>query len=91
MSAGWDIYGNPWDVDPDLIADMFQPVRCLRCQGLYDLGTVEITHRYSDCTLWRTPCCKQAVDDRGETGWKSFQDYQRLNKDGSPVRRGDDR
>lgn len=64
------------------IADMYQPVRCLRCHsGVYDLGKVTVTARYADCSMWKTPCCGQTVDDRGETGWKSIKDYERIDKD----------
>lgn len=66
----------------DQIADMFQPVRCLRCHtGVYDLGRVTVTARYLDCSVWRTPCCDQSVDDRGETGWTLRKDYERIDKD----------
>ncbi|MFV8317141.1 hypothetical protein [Mycobacterium sp. 23] len=60
------------------IARMSQPARCLRCFKVYDLGTVVITARYADCSVWRTPCCNQAVDDRGETGWTTRRDYERI-------------
>lgn len=64
------------------IADMMFPVRCLRChRGVYDLAKVTITARYLDCSVWRTPCCDQSVDDRGETGWTSRKDYERIDKD----------
>lgn len=65
---------------PD-IANMFQPVRCNRCyRGVYDLGKVEVTARYADCSVWKTPCCGQVVDDRGETGWTLRSDYERIDK-----------
>lgn len=58
---------------------MSQPVRCRRCHaGVYDLGTVEVIARYADCSVWKAPCCGATVDDRGETGWKSIQDYERI-------------
>jgi hypothetical protein len=60
------------------IEDMTSPVRCAYCNGVYDLGTVEITGRYADCTLWTSPCCRRTVDDRGETGWKTTKDYYRI-------------
>lgn len=64
------------------IADMMFPVRCLRChRGVYDLAKVEVTARYADCSMWKTPCCDAVVDDRGETGWKSIKDYERIDKD----------
>lgn len=42
---------------------MMQPVRCLRCGGIYDLVGVGVVDRYADCTVWITPCCKQKVND----------------------------
>jgi hypothetical protein len=61
---------------------MFQPVRCTHCRGIYDLGKVEVTARYTDCSMWKAPCCGRTVDDRGETGWKSRSDYTRLDRSG---------
>lgn len=55
------------------------PVRCTHCGKVYNLATVEITQRYADCSMWISPCCKKLVDDRGETGWKSFSDYTRIS------------
>jgi hypothetical protein len=56
------------------------PVRCLRCHGgVYDLAEVTVTARYTDCSMWKTPCCGAEVDDRGETGWKLTKDYERLD------------
>ena len=57
---------------------MTSPVSCTHCGGVYDLGTVTVTARYTDCSMWRSPCCDLVVDDRGETGWKSRADYVRL-------------
>ncbi|MEV1013823.1 hypothetical protein AB0I89_24020 [Micromonospora sp. NPDC049801] len=63
------------------IAGMFKPASCNRCRnGMYDIGTVEVTARYTDCSVWRTPCCKQVVDDRGETGWTTRRDYEVIDK-----------
>lgn len=68
-------------IRPD-IAGMTSPVRCMRCHsGVYDLGRVEVTARYTDCSMWKTPCCGVVVDDRGETGWTSRKDYERINPD----------
>lgn len=60
------------------------PVRCTWCSGTYDLATVEVTARYTDCSMWRAPCCNRLVDDRGDTGWKSRKDYEHLER--SPLR-----
>jgi len=81
----WDAYGRQL-FDMAQIDGMHQPVRCLRCnQGVYDLGTVEVTARYADCSVWKAPCCGSVVDDRGETGWKTFNDYVRLGPDGREL------
>lgn len=64
------------------IETMSIPVRCRWCSGVYDLGAVEVTARYADCSVWKTPCCDNTADDRGETGWKSFADYDRIPKNG---------
>jgi hypothetical protein len=66
--------------DPDVTEGMMSPVRCTHCGGVYDLGMVEVTARYADCSVWKTPCCGATVDDRGETGWKSRSDYTRIPK-----------
>lgn len=54
---------------------MEKMVRCAYCGGTYNLSTVAVTARYSDCSVWNSPCCNRVVDDRGETGWKSNKDY----------------
>jgi hypothetical protein len=59
---------------------MYSPVRCAYCRHVYDLGMVEVTARYSDCSMWKCPGCGAVVDDRGETGWKSKQDYYKLDR-----------
>lgn len=67
------------------IAEMFKPVRCRWCRGVYDLGSVTVTARYADCSVWKTPCCNNTADDRGETGWKSIGDYTVIDKRGPSV------
>lgn len=62
------------------IEAMTSPVRCAHCGQIYDLGTVEVTARYVDCSMWKSPCCRRMVDDRGETGWKSTKDYYPLDR-----------
>jgi hypothetical protein len=71
---------------------MYQPVECCHCGGVYDLGTVTVTARYADCSVWKAPCCGCEVDSRGEvdeqgrtTGWKSIRDYRwRCDPDAHP-------
>jgi hypothetical protein len=55
-------------------------VRCTHCGGTYRLGNVVVTARYTDCSCWNAPCCNTQVDDRGETGWKSLNDYVRIDE-----------
>ena len=76
------IDGRVYEPTPDT-SGMTSPVRCTYCRGVYDLGTVTVTARYTDCSMWRSPCCGQLVDDRGETGWKSRSDYVRIRPEGS--------
>lgn len=59
------------------IEGMRYPVRCTRCRGVYDVANVEVTARYSDCSVWVSPCCKQTVDDR-PAGWVSRPDIEKL-------------
>lgn len=67
------------------VREMFSPVRCAHCNGIYDLGKVEVTARYADCSVWNAPCCSRQVDDRGETGWKSLKDYYKIDKRNPPI------
>ena len=49
--------------DMEATAGMTSPVRC-RCGQVYDLGKVTVTGRYTDCSMWKTPCCGITADDR---------------------------
>lgn len=60
-----------------LVKDMRFPVRCTRCNGVYDSATVTVTARYSDCSVWVSPCCNQTVDDR-PAGWVARPDIEKL-------------
>jgi len=67
------------------ISEMMIPVRCLRCHdGIYDLTKVEVTARYIDCSMWKTPCCDQLVDDLIWTGRAA---YVNLDRNGHDERR----
>lgn len=72
------------EAERQAIAGMFKPVRCT-CGRIYDIGKVEVTARYTDCSIWKAPCCGRHADDRGETGWKSTQDYIVIDKDNPGV------
>lgn len=56
------------------VKDMLVPVQCKHCSQIYDLCDGKVVHRYTDCTLFRSPCCNALVDDRGE------KDFTRLEK-----------
>ena len=40
------------------------PVKCNFCYKIYDLADTIVIERYSDCTVYWTPCCNKQVDDR---------------------------
>ena len=66
MYGGYDIDGQGhfrYIHDAERTEGMTSPVRC-RCGSVYDLGKVEVTARYADCSMWRTPCCRVLADDR---------------------------
>jgi len=50
---------------PDEVRNMAYPVRCTHCHAIYDEGKVTVTDRYSDCSVWVSPCCRRTVDSRG--------------------------
>lgn len=58
------------------ITGMLVPVICNHCGKVYDLCGGNVIHRYADCTVYETPCCKIMVDDRE---YKSMPDYKRIN------------
>lgn len=64
---------------------MHLPVRC-RCGAVYDLGSVTVTARYTDCSMWRTPCCDIVTDDR-LPGWGGPRTYEEIDKHPSPPER----
>lgn len=57
-----DMYGRLTPVYDT--AGMLSPVQCGLCGAVYDAGNVVVTARYSDCSVWISPCCKKQVDDR---------------------------
>lgn len=57
---------------------MVTPVRCRHCGGVYDVGTVTVTDRYTDCSVWTAPCCNRVVDDRRGGAWGGLGDIEYL-------------
>lgn len=58
------------------IRAMSSPVQC-RCGSVYDLGTVTVTARYADCSMWKAPCCGHVADDRSP-GWGGLHHYEEI-------------
>jgi hypothetical protein len=83
--SDYDAYGMRHRVrevlDEQATEGMMFPVRCTWCSGVYDVARVEVTGRYTDCSMWKAPCCGRLVDDRGE-GWKFRADFTRIPKGG---------
>lgn len=77
-AIGYDVMRST--VEAAALEAMGQPVRCVHCGGIYDLTVVTVEARYTDCSVWKTPCCGRTVDDRGETGWKLRGDYERIER-----------
>lgn len=75
----FDIYGRAQHLGRDeyeQIAAAGSPVRC-RCGQIFDLQAVTVTARYSDCTVFTTPCCGRTADNRE---WKGAPDFTRIDK-----------
>lgn len=64
---------------PEVTDGMTSPVRCM-CGQVYDLGTVTVTARYADCSVWTTPCCRRSVDDRPAWGSTEPSAYTRISR-----------
>ncbi len=53
--------------DPALAAEQMQyPRRCKWCRSVHDAAKVTIVQRFSDCSTYRCPGCRQLLDDRPE-------------------------
>lgn len=67
-----------WQIKQPPPAEMMSPVRCTRCGTVYDLCHVKTGARYSDCTVYTTPCCGRQADDRL---WKGSPDIVKLTRE----------
>jgi hypothetical protein len=77
----YDVFGRLVELAD--VSGMTSPVRCA-CGQVYDLGKVEVTARYLDCSVWKAPCCGRTADDRYESGWSIVRHYTKLDPhDGS--------
>ena len=55
------------------------PARCCHCRRVYDLAKVTVTARYTDCSMWKAPCCGVLADDR--QGWIRHYEELRHQRD----------
>ncbi len=55
---------DPWGLPRPDVTGMLAPVECKHCGCVHDSGPVEVIARYADCSVWRCPGCRVAVDDR---------------------------
>lgn len=63
INFAFDHRGVPVYLDTD-ISEMLEPVQCKFCSHIHDAVKVEVTGRYSDCSMWKCPKCKRTLDDR---------------------------
>ena len=70
---------NPeWKIKQPTVEDMMYPVRCMHCHGVYSLAHVHVTGRYTDCSVWTSPCCGvSGIDDRP---WVRDRQYREISK-----------
>lgn len=52
----YDHLGRPFGRPVDT-SGMMVPARCTHCREVYDVTKVEVTARYTDCSMWTAPCC----------------------------------
>jgi hypothetical protein len=68
-----------WKIEQPPVAEMMCPVRCVHCRGIYSLTHVHVTGRYTDCSVWTSPCCGVAgIDDRP---WVRDRHYREISRD----------
>ncbi len=68
-----------WRIEQPPVEEMLSPVECQHCRTVYDLGHVQVTARYTDCSVWTSPCCGvRGIDDRP---WVRDRHYRTLTRD----------
>ena len=69
---------SSWKIQQPPAADMMFPVRCQHCRGVYSLTHVHVTARYTDRSVWTSPCCGvRGIDDRP---WVRDRHYREISK-----------
>jgi hypothetical protein len=67
-----------WKIQQPPIEEMTIPVRCMHCRAIYSLMHVLVTGRYTDCSVWTSPCCGvSGIDDRP---WVRDRHYREIDK-----------
>lgn len=68
-----------WKIEQPPVEAMMHPVRCMHCRLVYSLGHVKVTGRYTDCSVWTSPCCgHQGIDDRP---WVRDRHYREVSRE----------
>lgn len=68
-----------WKIPQPPVAEMRIPVRCMHCGAVYDITRVQVTGRFTDCSVWTAPCCGlRGVDDRP---WVRDRHYQEISRE----------
>lgn len=67
---------------PQGVGEMMSPIRCRHCAKVYDLTSVTVVARYTDCSVWHCPGCGLQVDDRGKGGDSAWgrSHYDRIER-----------
>lgn len=74
-----------WRIEQPPVEDMRSPVQCMHCRRIYDLGHVQVTAHYQDCSVWTAPCCGfRGIDDRS---WVADRHYREISREAAT--RGD--
>jgi hypothetical protein len=72
-----------WKIEQPPLAEMMFPVQCMHCSRQYDVGRVQVTARYTDCTVWTSPCCgTPGIDDRP---WVRDRHYREIKRGGPEL------
>lgn len=53
-----------WHAGNTLAPGWHTPALCIATRRTFDLGHVEVTARYADCSRFACPCCHKMHDDR---------------------------
>lgn len=77
-----------WKIKQPAPAEMMFPVQCQHCRAVYSLSHVKVTARYTDCSVWTSPCCGvPGIDDRPWVRDRHYRELSRAEATGAAERR----